>query len=189
MWVSTPHRSLVSMALSTPITPFAKPVPPPRPIVVLLYATDLFINDIGPVLAHEDLRPGRRPVGRPSTRYHPYNPRDVNPLPHPSQSSADNTTPCPPSHVTICQQPPNVPSPSLLDSTPLNSPVRSLDEGEGFSRAAYTSDLAPEAVSAKLKIPRPNGAGRKNLLEQVNWERGFYDAVKVGSDPLLTLHS
>ena len=164
------------MTLTTPISPFAKPVSPPQPIVVLLYATDLHTRDAKPLLAHEDLHPGQLPVESSPTSLHPCC-WDANRLHLPSQSPAVTI---PPSHVTGCQFFRNISSPN----TPTTPASWFPDEKEGLIQAASTSDpqevpLTPQAVTTKLKIARPIGAGRKNLLELVKWKLDLYLAVKV----------
>ena len=84
-------------AMSTSIPPFAKHTPPPRPIIVLLCATDLDngVDRLAPLLVHNDLN-NKRPSGflgasrqrstTPGPRYHPYRRDNGDAAPAPSYS-------------------------------------------------------------------------------------------------------
>ena len=103
-------------AMSTSIPPFAKHAPPPRPIIVLLCATDLDdgVDRLAPLLVHNDLndkRPSRslgasrQRSSTPGPRYHPYR-----------QDDGDTARPA---------------SYSREGSSPLSSPAPSEDEDTG----------------------------------------------------------
>lgn len=172
------------MFTSTPVPPFGKPDPPPRPLIVLLSASNLNSEHGEPLLAHENLRssPRHRSVSR--VRFHPYRRVETHQSSAPSGSSSPSLHPASPGH-----SPSRGPSrsPSSANSSPLSSPassLRSLDE-EQRSDLMVLADVQPGnssagVVSTKIKIKRPKGAGRRNLLEQVDWKEEYLDAMKVG---------
>jgi hypothetical protein len=197
----------VTMPTAIHISPFAKPQPPPRPVIVLLCATDLVVSRCAePLLAHQELHPSRssdvslHPC-TPRSRFHPYRrpeatsrtpsaplgnpPRSPHPLPRFPSSQACNI------HPSSTRAPTPHPDSSSTDSSPLSSPAsspRSLIDEEINSLPLTNDSLTPLAVSTKIKIERPKGAGRKNLLELVNWTEDFLEAVKVRLTVLKASH-
>jgi hypothetical protein len=141
--------------MSRPIFPFAKPLPPPRPMAVLLSATDLDsgVSNIAPLLAHQDLNQKPSPqqrISRNNTpRYHPY--RAIRSNESQQQLSRD------------------VSSLSSRDSS---------DDG-GSSDGGCRPSTSSQPVTSRIVIPRPKGAGRKPLHELLKWEPEMLDAVKV----------
>ena len=62
------------MANTTPTPPFAKSAPPPPPLIVLLGNTDLILDPLPTLLAHEDLTLTGKYTHSQSNRlrFHPY---------------------------------------------------------------------------------------------------------------------
>lgn len=171
------------MLSSVPIPPFARPAAPPPPVVVLLDATDLYIEPASSILVFEDLHPGisldvfpNHPTA-PSARYHPYNRQRAGCTPPPARRSIHlpalrEVTP----HLASCR---NTPAPAhRADTSPLSSPTPSPRSSLPLSTSEHRHiSFAP--VLTKIKIERPKGAGRKNLQSQVKWESMFLNNVKV----------
>src|SRR6202142_81421 len=152
------------MMTSQPISPLALPPPPPRPLIVLLSATDLdSTNRFVPLLAHENLV-HRRQQSPPRTRYHPYlPPASPKPIPHPRAVSS-----------------------------PLSSPDSS--DVEDDNNESPSVDKIPCSVEAEIRIPPPQSfgsttfkirifcpkaAGRSPLLQLVKWDPVQFVAIKV----------
>jgi hypothetical protein len=134
---------------SMPTIAFAKPQPPPRPIVMLLAHTDLVTAlQSGPLLAHENLV--SRVRRRSPTRFHPYTRRQTSPLSSLPESSEDEDSSDGSPH----------PSHSSASSTP--AAVPSVGQ-----------------QSQRIRISRPKGAGRQSLRDLLKWDRQRLDAVKV----------
>lgn len=172
------------MANSTPIFPFAKPDAPPPPVIVLLDATELHVNPPTSLLAFEDLRPAsfKKVTDHAAARrlrFHPYNHRET------TIDPSDRHLSPRPTHPATLHPPASLPStspgdlPSVedpLDMSPLSSP-------ESSPRSSPVPDSSQPvsfcATSTKIKIERPKGAARRNLLEQVKWDPAFLAEVRV----------
>jgi hypothetical protein len=155
-------RPSSTIAMSTPISPFAKPLPPPRPMVVLLSATDLDsgVSNIAPLLAHQDLNqkpcPQQRFARNNTPRYHPYRAIESNK----SQQRLSR------------------------DVSSLSSPDLSSDGGSSDDDCQpHRPSTSSQPVTSRITIPRPKGAGRKSLHELLKWEPVMLDAVKVRFHP------
>lgn len=184
------------MSSSTPISPFASARPPPIPLVVLLSATDLFIQQTEPALVHCDLNLTKRRVSFATTknRFHPYSRSGAT-------SSRDSRSPAPiqtqnrlPSqdsshNVNIVSELMSGPDESLQRelSSPLSSPPSSRAPSPNppatpynlFDGSSRQTERAPPALSKKLRISRPPKAGRSELGKLVNWSESEMKAIKV----------
>jgi hypothetical protein len=179
------------MATSTPVPPFANPPPLPRPLVVLLSATELNDSNNYPapaaLLAHEDVTSKKwHGIHRHATRVHAslnrYQPYPVSRAPTPRVLHA--------------------PTPRL-ESSPLSSPELSETEEEeieyygdndgkqsdeeedgigicGRRRNTAIAGMTTIKIPEKVKIPRPKGAGRMPIRElRLNFEPFNVDDIKV----------
>src|ERR1700722_835765 len=162
------------MATSTAAAPFAAAIPPPSPVIVLLYATDLCEVKSQPLLAHEDLPTQDRSLvsshqlpTTPNPRYHPYR-----------RSSSARLSPLPrtaSSPLTSPETSDNGENSKIGDDPTCNVRLRSP-----LPTTPQPTPLQPQPTSEKIKVPRPKGAGRRPFLKLVNWEPVILEAIKVG---------
>lgn len=173
------------MTMATPISLTPKSEPPPPPVVVMLAFTDLHLRVAPSILALEDL--SRHPRPKPTNiRHHPYTrPVEVPPVPRPRRS-----TPPPQPIITRCSTPPHPassrPPTPTIPAAPQSAGSRETTPSSLSSLSRSPSPNPPPAqqpkhvsFASKIRIERPKGAGRTNLLKLVKWEPAYLDGVKV----------
>lgn len=158
-------------ASSTQISPFAKSIPPPRPLVVLLRSTTLHIDPAPPLLAHQDIP--IIPAGRSSSN--PHSRSFKTHRPHPYRSPTPQR-PAPRSETLPIASPLSSPSPSPVSSTTTTNQGES-QKGPEIRRVTF----GRPAITTRLTISRPTGAGRRNLNDLVNWDSNLSELIKVCS--------
>lgn len=174
------------------IPPFAQPDVPPLPVVILLDFTELIKKPLTSLLADEDLDasvvgfPNCPPVA--GVRYHPYTrneagraasaggrfPRSESML---DSSVSDSSTPQSGSLVNMST------AFTRADSSPLSSPSPSLSLSPSSSPPPSLRRSPPPFLggvrATKIKIERPKGASRSNLMDQVKWDVAMMNNLKV----------
>ena len=163
------------MITSTPVPPFALPVPPPRPVIVLLSSTDLDNGDnLVPLLAQDDLiDKGQGPcVLRQQSlkpHYHPYCPMArINISPCLSAPRAESSP--------LSSPEPSSPASSNTDGSDVDNNTLLLSHRKTPNHINFTH---PVRVGVKMRIPRPIGAGRMPLNQHMNLAEVELRAMKV----------
>jgi len=163
------------MITSTPIPPFALPVPLPRPVIVLLSSTDLDNGDnLVPLLAQDDLINKERgpcvlhqqPL---KPRYHHYHPTArINISPCPSAPRAESSP--------LSSPEPSSPASSNTDGGDVDNDAPLLSHRKTPNHINFAH---PVRVGVKMRIPHPIGAGRMPLNQRMNLAEVELQAMKV----------